>query len=148
MGAVAQHEFNIVRVGAGADVLQHDGGFGVVSHVDGGRTKGGHALTSTGNGDLHRLVQLCLSVHSDNLCFRHGSPGLCGNTVSRGASGAKAGVVRRDGFGGYAFRSGDVDLLCGRRRKLTVVQAPQVTQGDKAPHLIAAMRDREVLHIE
>ena len=148
MGAVAQHELNIVRVGAGADVFQHDGGFGVVSHVDGGRTKGGHALTSTGNGDLHWLVQLCLSVHSDNLCLRHGSPGLCSNAVSRCASGAQALLVRRNRFGGHAFRSGDVDLLRGCRRKLTVVQAPQVAQGNKAPHLIAAMRDREVLHVE
>ena len=147
VSAIAHDELDVICVGARADVLQDDGGFRVVAYLDGGGAKGSYALALAGVGNDHGLFHLSLGVNSDNLAFRHRGPRLCRNAVRRGTNAAQALVIASDGLGAYAWMFAHGDILCHCLSELAIVQSTELAQGDKAPHLIAAVRHREVLHV-
>ena len=147
MCAIAKDELHVIRVGAGTNVLQHNGGFCMVTDLDGGGTERGHvlALARIGNGD--GIFHLHLRVNGYHLTLGHGGPCLGGHAVRRLAHAAKTLIVTVYSLRRNAWVLAYLDVLGNRLSKLPVVQAPQLAQGNKAPDLIAAVRYREILHV-
>jgi hypothetical protein len=147
LGAVAQ---DVVHVGGEhrvTGVVDDDDGLGEGTQLDDLVAVADPALAV--HGDADRLGEDRLLGDGDHAGLLERRVGLGGDAVHGGARPADPRVVAADGLDGDALGGLDVHLhaLAGGGRG-AVVQAAQPLQRGEPPLLLAAVRDREVRHVE